>query len=53
MKGGIYMNRTVINVVKIGSLVFTVLGTIGSAWAGSQENKVLLQDMVNNHFKNN
>lgn len=40
------MNSNIIKVVKIGSLVCSVIGMIGSAWAGSQENKLILADLV-------
>lgn len=36
----------IVKVVKIGSLVCTVLGTIGGAWAGSKENEKTLAELV-------
>jgi len=39
-----------VKVVKIGSILLSVAGMIGSAWAGSQENKLELEKLVNDHF---
>lgn len=39
-----------VKVVKIGSIVLSVAGMIGSAWAGSQENKIELAKLVNKHL---
>ena len=55
MKKGVVsnMNNKVIKIVKILSLAATIVGTIGSAWVGSKENKMLLTKLVDEHFQNN
>lgn len=39
-----------VKIVKIGSIVLSIAGMIGSAWAGSQENKLELAKLVNDHL---
>lgn len=36
----------VVKIVKIAGMVFTVAGTVASAWAGGEENKKLLEKLV-------
>lgn len=36
----------IVKVVKIGSLVCTVLGTIGGAWSNGKENEQKLAELV-------
>lgn len=35
-----------VKVVEYGSLLLTVMGTIGSAWAGKKNNEIALQKLV-------
>lgn len=46
------MNIDVVKIVKILGLAFTVAGTVASAWAGGEENKKVLEKLVNEQFKN-
>lgn len=36
----------IVKVVKVGSLVCTILGTVGGAWAGGKENERNLAELV-------
>lgn len=40
------MNPTIIKVVKALSLTASILGMIGSAWAGGKENELTLNKLV-------
>ncbi len=44
------MNSKIVKIVKIGSLIMTIAGTIGAAWAGDQENKATLAKLVAEHL---
>ena len=44
--------NTVVKVVKVAAIAFSVIGMIGSAWAGSKENKLTLAELVNKKFEN-
>ncbi len=48
MKGEFSMN--IVKVVKIGSILLSVAGMVGSAWASSQENKLELAKLVSKHL---
>ena len=41
-----------VKVVKVASIAATILGTIGSAWVSSKENKIVLEELVQKHFEN-
>lgn len=45
------MSSNIIKIVKVASMVASVIGMIGSAWASSKENKVILENLVNEHFQ--
>lgn len=44
--------KNIVNIVRIVSLVLSVAGMVGSAWAGSKENKIVLAELVDKHFEN-
>ena len=46
------MKVDVVKVVKIASMVASVAGMIGSSWAGSKENKAVLEELTKKHFEN-
>jgi len=46
------MNKTTITIIRIGGLLCTIVGTIASGWAGAQENKIVLNELVEKHFQN-
>ncbi len=46
------MGSNGIKIVKILSIIASVAGMVGSAWASSKENKVILTDLVEKHFQN-
>lgn len=45
------MNPNTIKIVKGLSLVLTIVGTIGSSIAGTYENKMIIQKMVDSAVK--
>lgn len=45
------MNANIVKIVKIGSMVASVAGMIGSAWSTSQENKETLAKLVAQQLK--
>lgn len=45
------MSSNIVKIVKVASMVASVIGMIGSAWASSKENKVILENLVNEHFQ--
>lgn len=45
------MNSNIVKIVKIASMVASVIGMVGSAWASSKENKIVLENLVNEHFQ--
>ena len=46
------MNKlNVVKVVKVASLAASVLGMIGTSWVNGEENKKVLQKLVDEHFK--
>lgn len=40
-----------VKVIEYGSLALTVLGTIGSAWAGKKNNEIALEKLVAEKIK--
>ena len=42
------MNK--IRFIKIASIILSVAGMVGSAWAGDKENKINLENLVNNRL---
>lgn len=46
------MGSNGIKVIKILSVIASVVGMLGSAWASSEENKVVLANLVEKHFQN-
>lgn len=46
------MNKQVIKFIKITSVFLSVIGVIGSSFADSQENKLILKELVDSHFDN-
>lgn len=46
------MDKRLIKIIKIASVVASVLGVIGSSFADSQENKLALKELVDSHFNN-
>lgn len=40
------MNQKFVKIIKIASIVASILGTIGASWADSKENEITLQKLV-------
>lgn len=45
------MNKKIIKIIKIASVLASVLGMIGSSWADSKENEQTLKSLVDSHFE--
>ena len=44
------MKVDIVKVVKVGSVVASVLSVIGTAWAGTKENQATLEALVEKHL---
>lgn len=46
------MTRKTINIIKICSLIATIVGTISGSWIASKENELILNDLVDSRLLN-
>ena len=44
------MKLDIVKIVKLAGMALSVAGMIATGWAGSKENKKVLEELVNNHF---
>jgi len=45
------MNKNFVKIIKIASIVASIVGMIGSSWADSMENKNTLKELTDLHFE--
>ena len=45
------MNQKIVKIIKIASIVASILGTIGAAWADGKENEQTLKKLVEENLQ--